>query len=288
MLRSISTKLFPRHISGTVAPRTSAAAFHSNAALKDQMSRAEVSGKRFWKTAGVKDMGGTARYPINLNHVAVTLDGRVLKTPGSNKLTLPKEQKYLAMLIAGEWQGQKELLKPHTLPMTSLVARAIDGFIGNEQHRTETLNRLVKYLDTDSICYQQSFPDSIVKAQEEHWNPILEWVKNEYGLDIKVSQGITYVQQDEPTKQKLRDIVNSMTDIELAAFERATMTAKSFLIGLAVVKRRLSVEEGWKASSLEVLDQIDRWGEVEDSHDVDREFIKSQLASARLVNVGTD
>ena len=46
------------------------------------------------------------------------------------------------------------------------------------------------------------------------------------------------------------------------------------------------MEKAWAAAQLEVLDQIERWGEVEDSHDVDREFIKSQLASARLVNIG--
>lgn len=73
----------------------------------------------------------------------------------------------------------------------------------------------------------------------------------------------------------------------MIAFERATLTAKSFLIGLAVVKRHLSVEDAWMAAQLEVLDQIERWGEVEDSHDVDREFVKSQLASARLANIGT-
>ncbi|KAF8976172.1 ATP synthase complex assembly protein atp12 [Entomortierella lignicola] len=251
--------------------------FHLSASLKDQMSRAEVSGKRFWEVAGVKDMG---------DKVAVTLDGRILKTPAGNQLILPKDQEHIALMIAGEWHGQKTLLKSHSLPMTSLVARAIDGFIGNQQGRTETLNRLTKFLDTDSICYQQDYPESIVKAQQEHWDPILKWVKEEYGLDIKVSQGITYVQQDDEVKQKLWDIVNDMTDIELSAFERATLTAKSFLIGLAVVKRHLSVEKAWAAAQLEVLDQIERWGEVEDSHDVDREFIKSQLASARLANLG--
>ncbi|KAG0027638.1 ATP synthase complex assembly protein atp12 [Podila clonocystis] len=248
-------------------------AFHANAALKDQMARAEVSGKRFWESAGIKEVG---------DRIAVTLDGRVLKTPAGNQLTLPKDQRHLAIMIAGEWHGQKALLKSHSLPMTSLVARAIDSFIGNEQGRQETLNRLIKFLDTDSICYQQDFPDSIVQAQEKHWTPILNWAKEEYDLDIKVSQGITFVQQDEATKNRLREIVSSMSDIELSA----TLTAKSFLIGLAVVKRHLSVEAAWTAAQLEVLDQIDRWGEVEDSHDVDREFVKSQLASARLANIG--
>ena len=100
-----------------------------------------------------------------------------------------------------------------------MVARAIDGFIGNEKGRQETLNRLIKFLDTDSICYQQDYPDSMAKAQKEHWDPILKWVKDEYGLDIKVSQGITYVEQDDYVKEKLRDIVSSMTDIELSGKE---------------------------------------------------------------------
>ena len=101
-----------------------------------------------------------------------------------------------------------------------MVARAIDGFIGNAEGREETLNRLIKFLDTDSICYQQDFPDSIVVAQEKHWDPILKWVKEEYGLDIKVSQGISYVQQDEEVKAKLREIVNNMTDIELSGKDK--------------------------------------------------------------------
>ncbi|KAK3819809.1 MAG: ATP12-domain-containing protein [Benniella sp.] len=270
MLRTLTRRI-------ASSPSVTARSFHLSIPRGDQMSRAEVSGKRFWENAGVKDMG---------DHIAVTLDGRVLKTPAGNKLTLPKDQEYLALMVAGEWHGQKALLKSHSLPMTSLVARAIDGFIGNEKGRQETLNRLIKFLDTDSICYQQDYPDSIVKAQKEHWDPILKWVKDEYDLDIKVSQGITYVVQDDHVKEKLRDIVSSMTDIELSAFERATLTAKSFLIGLAVVKRQLSVEKAWMAAQLEVMDQIERWGEVEDSHDVDREFIKSQLASARLANIG--
>ncbi|KAG0363462.1 hypothetical protein BC939DRAFT_445147 [Gamsiella multidivaricata] len=270
MLRTLASKI-PSPFRVTVR------SLHLSAPMRDQMARAEVSGKRFWETAGVKDMG---------DRIAVTLDGRVLKTPAGNQLTLPKDQQNLALMIAGEWNGQKALLKSHSLPMTSLVARAIDSFAGNGQGRQETLNRLTKFLDTDSICYHQDFPESIVKAQKEHWDPILKWIKHEYGLDIKVSQGITYVQQDDDVKQKLHDIVSSMSDIELSAFERATLTAKSFLIGLAVVKRHLSVEKAWQAAQLEVLDQIERWGEVEDSHDVDREFMKSQLSSARLANLG--
>ena len=47
--------------------------------------------------------------------------------------------------------------------------------------------------------------------------------------------------------------------------ERATYTSKSFLIGLALVKGYIDVEQAARAAHVEVNSQIERWGEVEDS-----------------------
>jgi ATP synthase mitochondrial F1 complex assembly factor 2 len=47
--------------------------------------------------------------------------------------------------------------------------------------------------------------------------------------------------------------------------ERATHAAKSFVIGLALVKKHITVEEAALAARVEVASQIERWGEVEDS-----------------------
>lgn len=84
------------------------------------------------------------------------------------------------------------------------------------------------------------------------------------------------------------------------ALERATLSTKSFLIGLAVVKRYLNVEQAAQAASVEVDSQIQVWGEVEDStshlphlngqvsdcllaHDVDYQDVRRQLGSAALL-----
>jgi len=50
-----------------------------------------------------------------------------------------------------------------------------------------------------------------------------------------------------------------------AAFERAVLACKSYLIALAVVEGHLTVEQAAQAAHVEVQSQIDRWGEVEDS-----------------------
>lgn len=49
-----------------------------------------------------------------------------------------------------------------------------------------------------------------------------------------------------------------------SAMEHVAYTAKSFLIGLAVVHKRITVEQAALAARVEVSSQIERWGEVED------------------------
>lgn len=49
------------------------------------------------------------------------------------------------------------------------------------------------------------------------------------------------------------------------ALERAIHATKSFVIALALVKRRLNVDQASDAAGVEVNSQIERWGEVEDS-----------------------
>lgn len=73
---------------------------------------AEASQKRFWTTVGVEPRDSS---------LTVTLDGRALKTPGGQRLLLPKEKGLAAMLIASEWDHQETLLKPHALPMVCIT-----------------------------------------------------------------------------------------------------------------------------------------------------------------------
>ena len=51
----------------------------------------------------------------------------------------------------------------------------------------------------------------------------------------------------------------------LQAMERATLATKSFIIALALIRKRINPEEASLAAHVEVNSQIERWGEVEDS-----------------------
>ena len=62
--------------------------------------------KRFYKEAGVaaQDKG-----------FGVTLDGRLVRTPVRNTMVLPTEE--AALLVAGEYGAQGEIIDPMTMPV---------------------------------------------------------------------------------------------------------------------------------------------------------------------------
>jgi len=80
------------------------------AGFSQTIEGAETTLKRFWKTVGIESRDGG---------IVVTLDKRALKTPSGNILSLPKEKRLAATLIANEWENQDKFLKQHALPMVS-------------------------------------------------------------------------------------------------------------------------------------------------------------------------
>jgi len=114
--------------------------------------------------------------------------------------------------------------------------------------------------------------------RKKYWLPILDWVQKTYNIEIKTTDGISGLKQPENTREKLKNVIENFNSLKLSGFERATMVSKSFLIGLALVERKLSVEEASKASSIETISQTTRWGELE-AHDIENEDIRRQLGS---------
>ncbi|KAG7452687.1 ATP12-domain-containing protein [Guyanagaster necrorhizus] len=241
-----------------------------------ETNRAESTMKRFWKDVGIEK---------RRESFTVTLDRRALKTPSGNTLLLPGNKMLIATLVATEWDNQDKLLKPHALPIdlkesqTSLVSRAIDS-LGEEAVREEVCHALLEYLDTDTICFHEDYPPQLVTLQTKHWDPLLEWARNTFKVEIHKFESILSNKQPEATKQRFIEELKTFTSWEMAAMERATYITKSFLIALALVKRFITVEQASIAARVEVSSQIERWGEVEDSHDVDFHDIRRQLGSA--------
>lgn len=173
--------------------------------------------------------------------------------------------------------------------------------MGNPEIREGVISSLMNYLDTDTIwcvygytplarpdhaltpSFPADHPPALVRLQKEHWDPLISWMKDKFGVDLVVSHGISPAIQTPETLVKLRSVVEKFNIWELAAFERTVYATKSFVIGLALVLGRISAHEAALASHVEVASQIERWGEVEDTHDVDYQDIRRALGSAAVL-----
>ncbi|TFK46432.1 ATP12-domain-containing protein [Heliocybe sulcata] len=233
-------------------------------------NRAQATLKRFWKTVDIQERDGG---------LAVTLDNRPLRTPSGNLLVLPSNKTLAATLIANEWENQETVLKPHALPMTSIAARAIDT-AKDEKARSEIRAALLNYLDTDTVCFHQLEPEALARLQKVHWDPLLDWARATFNVPIHTFFSVLSSTQPKETSDKLAEVLAGLDSWELAAMERTTYTTKSFIIGLGLVKKYISTDEAALAASVEVNSQIEKWGEVEDSHDVDYHDVRRQLGSA--------
>lgn len=107
--------------------------------------------------------------------------------------------------------------------------------------------------------------------------------------------------QDEATRAVIQGWVSGLSAWELAGLERAVLAGKSMLIGARLVVEwsegpvgvgaaegdRFGVETAARTASLEVDFQTGKWGEVEDTHDVEKEDVRRQLGSVVLLVSGT-
>ena len=124
-------------------------------------------------------------------------------------------------------------------------------------------------------------PPPLVDMQQKHWVPLIEWARNTFRIDLATFHSVIFHSQSDETKHKLDHVLAALDSWEMAgmstvmigsyylphfhiAMERAVYASKSFIIALALVKKRLSVEEAAQAAQVEVTSQIQRWGEVED------------------------
>ncbi|EME85566.1 uncharacterized protein MYCFIDRAFT_40663 [Pseudocercospora fijiensis CIRAD86] len=269
--------------------------------------------KRFWKNVSVMEN--------EHGSLQVMLDGRPVRTATRQVLTLPKSKRALAASIALEWDqlvSAQQALKQHYIPLTSLTSRAIDIETADKQGDTKIRENLVKmamrYLSTDTLlCWapeqnrhdpmEQKTKVPLRQRQKNMAEPIIAFLTTHIfpGVDIVpvlAEDSIMPISQSDTTNEVIRNWLSGLSAWDLAAIERCILATKSLLIAARLLvewshewkhvhtapqKDKFGIEEAAEAATLEVLHQTEQWGEVEDTHDVEKEDLRRQLGSAVLL-----
>lgn len=191
---------------------------------------------------------------------AITLDGRIVKTPDDARLVVPTHD--LAVAIAGEWAAQEKTVRPNTMPLARIAVAAIDQV---RPDRRVIVDRLLAYVGTDLVCYRAESPADLAARQEAAWRPLLDWTNAACGASFVVTTGIMPVAQPSATKRALDAAIEPFDDMEIAALASATSATGSLVVALALGAGCVDAEEAFAAAMVDELFQEERWGEDAES-----------------------
>ncbi|MCK5425917.1 MAG: hypothetical protein KAI89_11115 [Emcibacter sp.] len=201
----------------------------------------------------------------------VELDGREVKTPEKRQNLSPT--KTVAEAICQEWNEQGEKINPDSMPIAKLQNTAIDRV---ETRRGDLIAELVKYANTDLLCYRADFPEDLVKQQAEAWQPLLDWVSKTHDITLKVTTGILHVEQD---VARLEKTLQNIDSFRLAAFYNITTLCGSVSVALNVLGGNITAAQAWTAAELDENYQIAQWG-IDDEAKVRQDNMKAELDAA--------
>lgn len=273
--------------------------------------------RRFWKDVTVKEVDGALQ---------VLLDARPLRHPNTKAIVrVPLDKPTLATALAIEWDlltSAQQATKQHLIPLTSLVCRAADiaaaDAAADDEIRAAIAESVLRYLDTDSLlCWappageydqRNAAGESLRDVQKRTAEETVAFLTTHVwpGINIRPvldGDSIFPAQQDEGVREVVQGWIMGLSAWEIAGLERAVLAGKSLVaaarfiaewsVGPAGVpsaqagETRFGAEEAARATSLEVDWQTGYWGEVEDTHDVNKEDVRRQLGSVVLLVTGT-
>ena len=187
----------------------------------------------------------------------VCLDDKPIHTPARRLLAAPTLA--LAEAIAAEWQAQREVIDPATMPLTRLANAIIDGVADAPD---TVAAEIEKYLASDLLFYRADSPQQLRERQARQWDPILDWARDALGAHFRLGEGIVYVAQPERALEAARSAIPA-DPWRLGAVHVATTLTGSALIALALSRGRLAVEAAWQAAHVDEDWNMAQWGSDE-------------------------
>ena len=215
----------------------------------------------------------------------ILLDGESIKTPARQTLFLPTIE--LAENIVLEWEEQHLEIDPLTMPLTGYAYSAIDR---SQPMKNQLIEHICAYAQSDVLCYRVEKPIDLAERQEAEWQPVLDWLFVSRGIDLRVTSGISQVEQEPVVLEFVKSNVSSFDQYQLTGLHAATINSGSVVLALALIDKFIDFEKMMELSSLEELYQMEKWGrdiEIIQRHEALRQEIYNAGRFMEFVNPET-
>lgn len=202
--------------------------------------------KRFYSEATVAERDGGWQ---------VTLDGRAVKTVSGRAQLLPTRA--LAEALAEEWARQGEEIDPAGFVLRDLADYALDVVAPD---RAAAISALLRYAETDTLCYRAEPEDALHARQAAEWDPLLAAAEARWDVHFARVAGVIHQPQPAQTLARLQAVLAAESDFALAALATLANLAASLVVGLAALAPGADTAGLWRAASLEEDWQAELWG----------------------------
>lgn len=200
-------------------------------------------------------------------------------TPAKNPFSLPNQS--FAEAIELEWQSGKKYT-PTNMPLTALAYTAIDKIVDK---KSEIVEVLMVYVDSDTLSYRATGSEVLAKLQEEKWGEVLKWAGSRFDVAWQTTSGVMPVDQTPLVHKAISRYLNSLDAWKLASFCVLSSGFSSLVLALAVVEEYITAEQAFALSRLEEDHQAEAWGRDEEA-EVRTQKMKTEILDAeRFLNL---
>ena len=202
--------------------------------------------KRFYKQVSVAPEGSGWR---------VLLDGKPIRTPAKAAQVVPSEA--LAQVMALEWSEQEPEIDPTAFIFRDMADYAIDVVARDSAAAAADL---LRYAETDTLCYRAEAGEALHDRQSEVWEPLLRAAEARWDVHFERVDGILHRPQPEATLTRMAAVLVPLDAFTMGALTTLTTLTASLVIGLAALEAGADGKALWAAANLEEDWQAELWG----------------------------
>ena len=185
------------------------------------------------------------------------INNKEIKTP--EKVSFNFKEKIFPNLILKEIKKFK-LKNLNQSTYYNIFSLAKDKIQVDKQRYIE---EVLKYINTDLICYWENKPDDLYTLQLDNWNSQLKKLKKEE-LNFDYTFNITPIKQNKSSIVLLKKKLIQLDDIILSCLLIITKITSSVLLSYLFITNRIKPIDLYNNTYLHEIWQSKKWGIVEE------------------------
>src|SRR5690606_27493073 len=120
---------------------------------------------------------------------------------------------------------------------------------------------IMRFSSSDLLCYRAEGPDTLVRRQNEAWDPVIDWAGGWLGARFNLAEGVMHVEQPREAIAAIGIHLRQRAEpFRLASLHVMTTLTGSALLALAVDFGELDAEAAWNAAHVDEDFQAGQWG----------------------------